>query len=123
MEAITCIICPMGCQLEYSLDTTEKTPKVVNVTGNECNRGPEYVQKEILNPTRTLTTTVTVHKGNVKLVPVKTDGEVPKHLLTQCMEVVRRTECTAPLKRGHIILADILGTGVNVVSCSEVEKV
>ncbi len=54
------------------------------------------------------------------MVPVKTAGEVPKNMLLQCMEVVRRASCKAPVKRGDILIYDLLGTGVNVVACADV---
>ena len=34
--------------------------KVVKVIDNGCLRGPQYVEKELLNPTRTLTTTIAI---------------------------------------------------------------
>ena len=78
--------------------------------------------KELQNPTRTLTTTIKVDGGVLPLVPVKTAGEVPKASLLQCMEVVRRASCTAPVKRGDILLYDLLGTGINVIACADVDK-
>ncbi len=117
---LTCIICPMGCPLEVTLKD-DGTPE--SVSGNSCPRGEEYAKKEITNPTRTLTSTVAVKNGRMKLVPGKTQSEIPKDMLLQAMEIVRRAECTAPVKRGDVLIYDILGTGVNFIACADVEAV
>lgn len=121
---LTCIICPMGCSMEVTVETdVNGHKKVTAVKDNGCKRGEQYASKELQNPTRTLTTTIKVEDGVLPVVPVKTAGEVPKASLLQCMEVVRRASCKAPVKRGDILLYDLLGTGINVIACADVEKV
>ena len=121
---LTCIICPMGCSMEVTVETDASGhKKVTAVKDNGCKRGEQYAAKELQNPTRTLTTTIKVEGGVLPVVPVKTAGEVPKTSLLQCMEVVRRAGCKAPVKRGDILLYDLLGTGINVIACADVAKV
>ena len=120
---LTCIICPMGCSMEVEVETdADGNKKVLSVKDNGCKRGEQYAAKELQNPTRTLTSTIKVNGGVLPVVPVKTAGEVPKNMLLQCMEVVRRAGCKAPVKRGDILLYDLLGTGINVIACSDVAK-
>ena len=120
---LTCIICPMGCSMEVEVETdADGHKKVLSVKDNGCKRGEQYAAKELQNPTRTLTSTIKVNGGVLPVVPVKTAGEVPKNMLLQCMEVVRRASCKAPVKRGDILLYDLLGTGINVIACADVEK-
>ena len=119
---LTCIICPMGCSMEVEVETnTSGQKKVLSVKDNGCKRGEQYAAKELQNPTRTLTTTIKVEGGELPLVPVKTAGEVPKASLLQCMEVVRRASCKAPVKRGDVLIYDLLGTGVNVIACADIK--
>ena len=121
---LTCIICPMGCSMEVTVETDASGhKKVTGVKDNGCKRGEQYAAKELQNPTRTLTSTIKVNGGVLPVVPVKTAGEVPKNMLLQCMEVVRRASCRAPVKRGDILLYDLLGTGINVIACADVAKV
>ena len=121
---LTCIICPMGCSMEVEVETdADGHKKVLSVKDNGCKRGEQYAAKELQNPTRTLTSTIKVNGGALPVVPVKTAGEVPKNMLLQCMEVVRRASCKAPVKRGDILLYDLLGTGINVIACADVEKI
>ena len=120
---LTCIICPMGCSMEVTVETDASGhKKVTAVKDNGCKRGEQYAAKELQNPTRTLTTTIKVEGGVLPVVPVKTAGEVPKVSLLQCMEVVSRASCKAPVKRGDILLYDLLGTGINVIACADVDK-
>lgn len=120
--SLTCIICPMGCSMEVEVETNASgQKKVLSVKDNGCKRGEQYAAKELQNPTRTLTTTIKVEGGELPLVPVKTAGEVPKESLLQCMEVVRRASCKAPVKRGDVLIYDLLGTGVNVVACADIK--
>ena len=120
---LTCIICPMGCSMEVEVETdADGHKKVLSVKDNGCKRGEQYASKELQNPTRTLTSTIKVNGGVLPVVPVKTAGEVPKSMLLQCMEVVRRANCKAPVKRGDILLYDLLGTGINVIACADVDK-
>ena len=71
---LTCIRCPLGCQITVTLDQGE----VVKVVGNTCKRGDEYARKEVTNPTRTVTSIVRVTGGDVAMVSVKTRTDVPK---------------------------------------------
>lgn len=116
----TCIICPMGCNMEVTLDREKVI--VENVLDNGCPRGAKYAEKELLNPTRTLTTTIKVLQGNLAVVPVKSKDELPKDKLLQYMEVIRRTSVKAPIKVGDILIKDILGSGIDIVACADVER-
>ena len=58
---LICIGCPMGCQLSVKI----KEDKVVEVTGNTCKNGKEYVEKECTNPTRIVTSLVHQTNSNV----------------------------------------------------------
>ena len=116
----TCIICPMGCNMEVTLDREKGI--VENVLDNGCPRGAKYAEKELLNPTRTLTTTIKVLQGNLAVVPVKSKDELPKDKLLQYMEVIRRTSVKAPIKVGDILIKDILGSGIDIVACADVDR-
>lgn len=109
---MTCIICPMGCNLEIEI-----TDEDIKVTGNTCPRGEQYAKNECTNPVRTLTTTMRCKNG--KILPVKTDKPVPKDKLFECMEVINKTLAVLPISVGDIIIENILDTGSNVVASKE----
>src|SRR5574344_305557 len=99
-KTMTCIICPMGCQLDVTRVPAENGKIEFSVTGNTCPRGEKYAQKELTNPTRTLTCTVAVRNGVHRLVSAKTNNEVPRDMQLKCMEVVKRLSVAAPVFAG-----------------------
>ena len=67
-EEMICITCPMGCTLQV----THEGETVLDVEGNTCPRGLEYVRRELTDPRRMVATTVRVEGGIHPLVPVYT---------------------------------------------------
>jgi CxxC motif-containing protein len=116
---ITCIGCPMGCSLIVSTEGN----KVISITGHACKRGEEYGIRESTNPTRILTTTVEIKDGDIKLLSVKTDKDIPKSLLFECIREIKKIVLYAPITMGEIIIPNIMGTGVNIVATKGVKKI
>lgn len=115
---LTCISCPMGCSLTVMLDGE----KVVSVSGNTCKRGDIYARKEVTNPTRIVTTTVTVEGGNAEMISVKTKEDIPKEKVFDCVKALKGVTASAPVHIGDVIVKDIAGTGVDIVATKTVEK-
>ena len=70
---LTCIVCPMGCSIDVTMD---KDGKITEIVGNTCPRGAEYAKNECTNPTRVVTSTAMTADG--RPVPVKTNRPIPK---------------------------------------------
>lgn len=120
-ENLVCIVCPMGCLLEVETTMIDGEKKVLSVFHNECKRGEDYAKKELTFPMRTLTTTVALVGGKEILLPVKTQSEIPKDLLLQSMELLKRVKIPFPIKMGDIVYPDILGTGVDIIACKNAQ--
>ncbi len=105
---ITCILCPNGCEIAYDL------------TGGMCGKGPEYVKNEILNPKRTLTSTVRVAGGVNPLVSVKTTGPIAKEKLREAMKQVSGLTADAPVEPGQIIAKGFMEEGIDLVATKKV---
>ena len=114
---LTCIRCPIGCQL-----TVEVEGEAVTVTGNSCPRGAEYGKKEVTAPTRTVTASVRVTGGELPLASVKTATDVPKEKVMDVMAEIRKCSITAPVKIGDVVIADVAGTGSDVVATRTVKE-
>lgn len=112
-KELICIACPLGCRLTVMEDTDKE--KGYSVTGNKCNRGAEYAIKEMVNPTRILTSTVKVENGLLPRIPVRTDDAIPKTEIFTCMEKINKVVVKTPIKKGDIIIKDIT-KGVNLVA-------
>ncbi len=110
---ITCVTCPMGCPITVELNDNNE---VISVTGNTCKRGEHYAKDEVTHPQRSLATTVRVEGGIHGVVPCKSAGPLPKEKIFECMEAVNAARVNAPVKLGDVLVADVCGTGVNIVA-------
>jgi CxxC motif-containing protein len=110
MTELICIVCPQGCHLKVDEENGYE------VKGNSCPRGAEYGKKELVNPTRVITTTVAIEGGIYRRIPVKTAGDIPKGMIFEIMDEINKVVVKAPIKVGDVIIENVLGTGVNVVS-------
>ncbi|PHV70569.1 NAD(FAD)-dependent dehydrogenase [Sporanaerobium hydrogeniformans] len=115
---ITCIGCPMGCNLIVQIENGE----VVNVSGNSCKIGIDHAKKECTNPTRIVTTTFPVLNGIYPRVAVKTAEAIPKYKIEECMKALKDVAVTAPISRGDILFRNIVQTGINIVATQSVAK-
>lgn len=118
IRKLTCISCPMGCQITVEMDGKE----VMSVTGNTCKRGDVYARKEVTNPTRIVTSTVKVIGGKADMVSVKTKEDIPKGKIFDCVKSLKGVEVEAPAHIGDVIVPDAAGTGVDIVATKNVEK-
>lgn len=109
MKELICITCPRGCHL--TVDEESKT-----VSGNFCKRGEAYGLQEVLNPKRVITSTVTIIGASLKRLPVRTDKPIDKKLMFLVMKELDSIIVKSPIKCGDIIVANILGTDVNIIS-------
>lgn len=117
---LRCKVCSVACNLEILEDKSHKDAYIVS--GNKCNRGREYALKEKLEPSRVLTSRVILKNGPMGRVPVKTNGIIPFELVDQAMEIIRNTSATAPLKKGDIIIENLLDTGVDLIAARKVNR-
>lgn len=108
---LICIVCPQGCRL-----TVEEIDGELKVSGNTCKRGEQYGITEVTAPTRVITSTVKLEGGRYPRLPVKTAGAVPKGMIFRCMEEIDKVVAVSPVKKGDVLLHDILGTGVDLVA-------
>ena len=85
-------------------------------TGHQCTRGIEFGKNELINPMRTITSTVKISGAIHRRCPVKTAAPVPKRLIQEAMAQLDSVELTAPVALGQIIVENICGTGVSFIS-------
>lgn len=116
---ITCISCPMGCEVELEVDDNDE---IKQLDGASCPAGEKYVKNEYYNPTRILPTTAKVNGGVLPLVPVKSEGPIPKGLLEEAMEEIAKVELEAPVELGDVVVEDILGTDVDIVATRDLPQ-
>ena len=97
---LTCIGCPMGCQITVEFEGEE----IFSVKGNTCAIGDKYARQEVTHPERTVTSTVVVLGGAKERTSVKTNANIPKDKIFQCMEEINKVRAQAPLKIGDVVI-------------------
>jgi len=113
---LTCICCPLGCQIKVVLDGGE----IKSITGNTCERGKVYAQKEVTNPTRIVTSTVKISGGEKEFTSVKTKNDIPKGKIFDVMKDINKVVAKAPINIGDVVIDNVAGTGVSVIATKAV---
>ena len=115
---LICIGCPLGCPVTVTMDGDE-----INVTGNTCPRGADYARKEVLSPTRIVTSSIRVNGGTIARVSVKTKSDIPKSKIFEVMKEIQAVQVDAPVALGQVLIKDCAGTGVEIIATKTVERV
>ncbi len=114
-RTLTCIGCPIGCQITATLEGGE----VVQVAGNTCRRGDDYARKECTHPMRSVTGTVRLRDG--RMVSVRTADDVPKEKIFDVAALFATVHPEGPIAIGQVIIPDVCGTGVDVIATKNVK--
>ncbi len=109
-KKFNCIMCPLGCEL-----TVTKQGQKIAVSGNTCPRGNDYAISELTAPKRGFSTLV---KYNGGVVPVKTNGQVPKEKIFECIHEIAKITLPQKPKFHQVIIKNICNTGVDIIACS-----
>jgi|GEM_PF-28215 len=114
MNKLFCINCPNGCQIMVM-----EIGPAFEIVGNGCEKGFDFAKAETENPVRSLTTTVrTTHPG-VPVLPVRTDGEIPKGKIMEAMRALAGVTVGIGLELGDTVVENIVGSGVRVIAASD----
>ena len=108
----TCVICPIGCEIDVEV----KDGEIVSMEGNKCTKSEDFVRQELVEPMRTLTTTVRIEGARWPMLPVRTDRPIPKRLFFDVMKEVAGVEMRAPVKVSDVVLKDVAGSGADIIA-------
>ena len=112
-KVLTCIVCPMGCEITATLDDNGE---IKSITGNTCPRGEKYARNELTHPMRQLTSTVVVEGGIYDRLPVILSGDIPKDKMFEVMDEIAKAKAKAPISRNSVIISNVCGLGVDVIA-------
>lgn len=113
---LVCIVCPNGCRLSVNVKNND-----VEVSGAKCRRGELFARAELTCPMRTVTSSVKTAVKDFPVVSVKTDGEIPKDKIFPLINLLADIVVAEPVPIGTVILKDVFGTGVNVVTTANMQ--
>ena len=115
-----CTVCPVGCRIVVT--KSESGDWIIE--GNTCKRGLQYAKDEILDPKRTLTTTVLQkleildESGPVcqeRTVAVRSNQPIPLDQTLHVMDLIKTTIIRKSVKEGDVILSDVCGTKADII--------
>ena len=116
----TCIGCPIGCPLQLQHNGDE----IMEISGNECDRGAKYARQEFTDPRRDLSTTVVITGAGWQRLPVKVTGAIGKDRVLEAAREIHQLRVKAPVKLGQVLIKDFFGEkGIDVVACRTMEKI
>jgi CxxC motif-containing protein len=107
-----CVVCPIGCEI----DVVHQGSKIISMDGNKCEKSREFVNQELLEPMRILTTTVRIQGSKWPVIPVRTDKAIPKRLFPRIMRKLGHIRLQAPVNMLDVVVRDVLHTGANVIA-------
>ena len=110
-RTFTCIVCPNGCTItaEHDGDT------VYSVSGNRCKRGEEYVRQELIDPRRTICSTVRIDGAELPLCSVRLTKPIPKRDIFRVMAEINKCRLKAPVRIGDIVIHNVCGLDSDVI--------
>ena len=114
MKNLTCIVCPNGCLLSI-----EKSNEQWIVTGNKCPKGKDFAINEMINPTRSICSTVKTIYKEVPRLPVRTDGEIPLKDIFPVIKLLSTVVIDHPVHCGEKIIENVFNTSVNIIATSD----
>ena len=115
MKEFNCINCPRGCLLHV-----EEVNGEFEVTGNTCIRGHDFAISEMTCPKRTICSSVKTAFADVPVLPVRVSADIPKDRIFNVMAEINKVMLTERIGRGDVIIPDVLGLGVDIISTSDV---
>jgi len=117
VDRLTCVLCPVGCELEVGRDAAGE----LDVQRNQCDKGVPFAVEEILRPKRNLATSVPVRGTAARMVSVRLSGTVPREMLFPVLAEIAKLRPETPVRRGQVLIADVLGTGADVIATRTVQ--
>jgi CxxC motif-containing protein len=115
-DRLTCLLCPVGCELEVS-----RVVDKIEVKGNECDKGLNFAADEVLHPKRNLATSVPARGSESCMISVRLTVAVPRDAIFPILAEIAKLRPPLPVRRGQVLIADVLGTGVDVIATRTVE--
>ena len=108
-KTITCVICPNSCSIKVKYEGEN----IIEVSGNNCERGLKYASAEAIHPVRSLSSTVRCENG--KVVAVKTSVPVPKENVYDVMWEINHFTAPNDIKFGDVVIKNVYGLDADVV--------
>jgi len=111
IDRMTCLLCPAGCELEVREENGR-----IEVLGAQCDKGEDFGIEEALHPQRNLATSIPLAGTEADMVSVRLSRRVSRDLVFPILAAIAELRPAAPVRRGQVLIADVLGSGADVIA-------
>jgi CxxC motif-containing protein len=118
-KQLICVVCPNGCQIEARIEEGKEV-QVKEVTGYQCDKGLDWAKQELINPMRTIASSILVDGGDFPLVSVRTDSPIPLKSIPEVMKAIRTARAKAPVRIGDPLIKNPAHTSCNIIATRHV---
>lgn len=115
IKELTCIGCPMGCQITAELGDKGE---IISITGYTCGIGKKYAEEEVTRPTRMVTALMEA-VGSKMPLSVKTAKPIDKTKIFDCLAEIAKAKAQPPVHIGDVVLKGVCGTDIDIVATRE----
>ena len=117
MKQLICIECPRGCRMTV----TQPEAGTLEITGNACLRGDAYARGEILDPRRTVTTTVATVFPDFPRLSVQTDKKIPLAAVFNLMEHANQVILNRRVTPGDVVVNGLLDGSCSLIATDDMK--
>lgn len=121
-KELICVVCPKGCHLEATLEKGREI-QINVIDGELCEKGLKWAEQELINPMRTITSSILVIGGELPLVSVRTDSPIPLGDIFEVMKAVKSARAEAPIKIGETLIKNPAGIPCNIIATRNVNEI
>lgn len=113
-----CILCPNGCEMQVECEGGQ----FLSCSGNLCRNGEKYARQEVVDPRRTISSSVLVDGGELPLVSVRLTAPIPRDRIFDVMALIRTLRLPAPVEAGCVVAENVLDLGSDLIATKTVLK-
>ena len=107
---------------EYCVIDVNTEDEIIEVIGNKCNEGIEFIDNEFDNTKEIYTSLVRIKNSEVRVVSVKSSQPIDKALFIKCSKALSRINVGAPIKIGDVVCKNLLNLGVDIICTKNVYR-
>ena len=118
-KQLICVVCPNGCQIEAQIEEGKQI-QIKELNGAQCDKGLDWAKQELINPMRTIASSILVDGGDFPLVSVRTDSPIPLKSIPDVMKAIKSARVKAPVHIGDHLIENPADTSCSIIATRHV---
>ena len=117
-KEVVCVVCPIGCMVSVDYKGNE----VIQIIGNKCKKGVDFIKEEAIDPKRILTTTLSINSINFRRIPVRSNKPVSRDKILNIIREIKKIKVKPAIKMGDVIAKNFMDTGIDIVASMDINE-